>query len=273
MKKSITIKPFWYSDILVLPKLVTIITTVNEKGIINAAPYSLFIPYDVMNRRPQVLVGMRKFSHTYKNIVSTGEFVINFPSAEFLDDMMETSRFYPEGVNELDNTRFTPIPSQKVAPPSLKECGQHIECQLHKNYEIDQTQAKVIGDIVSIVVDEDLVLVDRGERIRQLNLPIFMGDEKRKYFYYSKVNSAEIIEHKPPPQEGRGEEEIRTKLAWEEKALQALQEIPSFVRVMVVEMTEDIVQKEGADKVTHDRFIKLVKEYAPKDMLDRFEAE
>ena len=32
MKKSIPIKQFWYSDVVVFPKIVTIITTVNEAG-------------------------------------------------------------------------------------------------------------------------------------------------------------------------------------------------------------------------------------------------
>jgi len=121
-KKNYSHKTFWYSDILVIPKVVTIITTVNKQGIVNAAPYSLFVPYDIMHNRPQVMVGMRKFSHTYKNIVATGEFVVNFPSADHLDDVMETSRFYRDGLSELSHTRFTSIASQKVAPPSLKEC-------------------------------------------------------------------------------------------------------------------------------------------------------
>jgi len=138
MKKKIPIKPFWYSDLLILPKVVTIITTLDDKGNVNAAPISLFTPYDVMTRQPQILLGMRKFGHTYKNIVATGEFVVNFPSAEFLDDIMETSRFYPEGLNELSNTRFTEVPSQEVSPPSLKECAQHIECRLHKFYGFDE---------------------------------------------------------------------------------------------------------------------------------------
>ena len=37
MKKSVPIKPFWYADVLVMPKMVTVITTVNKEGIINAA--------------------------------------------------------------------------------------------------------------------------------------------------------------------------------------------------------------------------------------------
>jgi len=72
-----------------------------------------------------------------------------------------------------------------------------------QNFEIGPTQAKVIGDIAAIVVDEELISVGRGERIARLNLPVYMGDEKRKYFYYSTVKSAEMIEYQPPPKEGR----------------------------------------------------------------------
>jgi flavin reductase (DIM6/NTAB) family NADH-FMN oxidoreductase RutF len=225
-----------------------------------------------MNRSPQVLVGMRKFSHTYKNIVTTGEFVVNFPTADFLDDIMETSRFYPEGVNELKNTRFTPVPSGKISPPSIKECPQHIACKLHKNYEIDRTQAEIIGDIVSIEIDENLISADRGERIKQLNLPIYMGDEKRKYFYYCKANSPEMIELKSPPKSGKDENgAIETKLEWDDKALQAINEIPSSAKTMVVEMVEDLVQREGFKRVNYEIFSSLMKQYAPQDVMERFE--
>lgn len=271
MKKCIPIKPFWYADVVVFPKMVTIITTVNKEGVVNAAPYSFFMQYDVMHHTPRVIVGMRKFTHTYKNITATGEFVVNFPPADFLDDMMETCRFYPEGVNELDHTRFTQIPSQKVSPPSIKESGQIIECKLHKQYELDNTQGHVIGDVVAIVVDEELLSVGREERFRRLNLPIGLGDEKRKYFYYGKVESIEMIELKPPPEKQEGGDKIKTGMPWEDGALQALGAIPSGVQEMVVEMTEDIVRKEGADKVTHERYMKLVQEYAPDEVLERFE--
>jgi len=50
IKKTVPIKPFWYADVEVLPKLITIITTIDKKGKVNAAPYSQFIQYDVMNR-------------------------------------------------------------------------------------------------------------------------------------------------------------------------------------------------------------------------------
>ena len=50
MKKAVPTKPFWYADVVVLPKLITIITTIDKKGKVNVAPYSQFIQYDVMNQ-------------------------------------------------------------------------------------------------------------------------------------------------------------------------------------------------------------------------------
>jgi flavin reductase (DIM6/NTAB) family NADH-FMN oxidoreductase RutF len=273
MKKTVPIKPFWYADVVVFPKLVTIVTTVNKEGIVNAAPYSAFMQYDSMDKNPRVIVGMTKFRHTYKNILATGEFVVNFPPADFLDGVMETCRFYPEGVSELDHTRFTPIPSQKVSPPSLKECGQIIECTLDKHYALDKIQAHVIGNVVALVFDEELIELGREERFKKLNLPISIGDEKRKYFYYGKVHEIEMHELSPPPKEDTVEEKIKTGMPWDEEALKALMDVPSAIREMVVEMSEDIVKQEGSDRMTYERYMKIIEEYAPKDVQERFEDE
>jgi flavin reductase (DIM6/NTAB) family NADH-FMN oxidoreductase RutF len=273
MKKSVPIKQFWYSDIVVFPKIVTIITTVNEAGKVNAAPYAYFMHYDVLNKNPRIFLGMRKFTHTYQNISKTGEFVINFPSADYLEDIMETCRFYPEGVNELEHTRFTEIPSQKVAPPSIKECGQIIECKLNKQYELDKIQAHIIGDIVALVFDEELIDLGREERFRRLNLPIGLGDEKRKYFYFGLIEKIEMLALKPPPKDDAPEEEIKTSMDWDPKAFKELQDIPAAIRQMVVEMSEDLISEEGADKVTYERYMKLVEEFAPKDLQNRFDED
>jgi flavin reductase (DIM6/NTAB) family NADH-FMN oxidoreductase RutF len=212
---------------------------------------------------------MRKFTHTYQNISNTGEFVINFPSADYLDDIMETCRFYPEGVNELDFTNFTAIPSQQVKPPSIKECGQIMECKLNKQYELDKIQAHIIGDIVALVFDEELIELGREERFRRLNLPIGLGDEKRKYYYYGMVDKIVMHELKPPPGK-ENEEEIKTGMEWAPEALKGLRNVPAAIRQMVIEMSEDVISKEGADKVTYERYMKLLEEYAPNDLQNRF---
>ena len=66
---------------------------------------------------------------------------------------------------------------------------------------------------------------------------------------------------------------IKTKLEWDDKALQAINKMPSFVRTMVVEMVEDILQKDGFKRVAYENFLSLMKQYAPKDVMDRFEAD
>ncbi len=269
MKKSVPIKQFWYSDIFVIPKTVTIITSLNKEGVVNAAPYAYFMQYDVLKENPRIFLGMRKFTHTYQNISNTGEFVINFPSADYLDDIMETCRFYPEGVNELDFTNFTAIPSQQVKPPSIKECGQIMECKLNKQYELDKIQAHIIGDIVALVFDEELIELGREERFRRLNLPIGLGDEKRKYFYYGMIDRIVMHELKPPPRKDN-EEEIKTGMEWAPEALKGLRNVPAAIRQMVIEMSEDVISKEGADKVTYERYMKLLEEYAPNDLQNRF---
>ena len=45
-KVSVPIKTFWYSDKIIWPKTVTIVTTVNEDGVPNAAPLSGIMHYD-----------------------------------------------------------------------------------------------------------------------------------------------------------------------------------------------------------------------------------
>ena len=59
MKKSVPITPFWYSDKIVWPKTVTIITTVNEEGVPNAAPVSGSSQMDVERYRSAPSPGRR----------------------------------------------------------------------------------------------------------------------------------------------------------------------------------------------------------------------
>jgi flavin reductase (DIM6/NTAB) family NADH-FMN oxidoreductase RutF len=49
---------------------------------------------------------------------------VNFPRADQYEQINESFRFYPEGVNELEYTDYTTIDSKKVAVPSIKECPQ-----------------------------------------------------------------------------------------------------------------------------------------------------
>jgi hypothetical protein len=65
----------------------------------------------------------------------------------------------------------------------------------------DNIQGHVIGNEVALVLDEELITLDREELFIKLNLPIGLGNEKRKYFYYGLIDKIEKHELKPPPKD------------------------------------------------------------------------
>jgi flavin reductase (DIM6/NTAB) family NADH-FMN oxidoreductase RutF len=275
MKKEAKIRPFWYSDIWLFPKIITIITTLDKKGRVNAAPYSHIMQYDVMPRNPRMILGFRQSSHTWNNIIDTGEFVINCPSADHLDDMMETARFWPEGVNELEHTNLTPIPSLKVKPPSLKECPQIAECTVDQVVRLEKSSGIIIGKIEALVFDEELIDMDREERISAMNLPVGLGDQNRKYYYHAKLNDDNVIMHElqEPPDAMRALD-VSTTLEWAEDAMKTLMTIPPGVRKMVTETTEEYTKEQGEEIVTMALFNALAEEQGMSaDFFDRFKDE
>ncbi len=272
MKKEAKIKPFWYSDIWLFPKIITIITTLDEQGRVNAAPYSHIMQYDVMPKNPRMILGFRQSAHTFENILATGEFVVNCPRAEHLDDMMETARFWPEGVNELEHTSLTAIPSLKVKPPSIAECPQIAECTVDQIIRLDKSSGIVIGKIEALVFDEELIDMDREERINAMNLPIGLGDQNRKYYYHAKLQPENIVMHelKDPPDAMRGID-TKTTLEWAPDAMKTLMTIPPGVRKMVAENAEEWVRDHGEDVVTMEHFNALAESQGMSaDFFDRF---
>ena len=95
-KESIDLHVMWHIDVLLQAYPVTIVTTVDKEGKLNAAPYSLVLPYCSSPKNPQMLLIVNKTWHTAKNIVDTGEFVLNYPRAERVKDIVETSRYHDE---------------------------------------------------------------------------------------------------------------------------------------------------------------------------------
>jgi len=273
MKKEAKIRPFWYSDMWLFPKLITIITTLDKQGRVNAAPYSHIMQYDVMAKRPRMIVGFRQDSHTFVNICDTGEFVVNCPSADHLDDMMDTARFYPEGVNELDQTNLTPIPSLHVKPPSIKECPQIAECTVDEIIRLEKSSGIIIANIKALVFDEELLDMGREQRINAMNLPIGLGDESRRDYFHAVDYKVAMHELGEPPDAFKGGE-VQLSMTWDDDALQSLMTIPPGVRKMVTDQTEKHAREKGDNKVTMLSMQELAEEAGMSDeFFDRFRSE
>ena len=183
-KESAELHVMWHVNCLLHAFPITIVTTIDEQGRINAAPYSLVIPFCSSPQNPQMLLICNKSWHTAKNIVATGEFVLNYPRADQIKDITKTSYFYPEGTNELAFTKYATMAANTVAPPRIVECYQHVECRVHEIIRPSNKQINIVADVLDISADAGLYALPRLEQVRVANAPIYYGmDEEQQHIY------------------------------------------------------------------------------------------
>jgi len=153
-------------------KPAVIITTVGKDGSTNAAPYSWFsiVDYDP----PRILFSTNVERDTYRNILETKEFVLNYPSTRLLKQIWITSKHFPYGVSELEKANLTGFPSEKVKPPRIRECRAHIECKVLWTKPIGSS-CIVLGDIVSISVDKKMEQLEVKDKVIKLNPPLYFA--------------------------------------------------------------------------------------------------
>jgi flavin reductase (DIM6/NTAB) family NADH-FMN oxidoreductase RutF len=192
-KETIELHVMWHIDSLLHPFPVTIVTTADETGGVNAAPFSLVMPFCSSPKNPQMLLIVNKNWHTAKNIEANGEFVINYPRADQLQDITETSRHYSREVNELHYTRYTAIPSACVTPPRIKECYQHIECRVREIIRPSQSQINIIADVLAVSLDEGLYGLPRAQRAQTVNAPIYLGVDEEQHHVYGRICEIEAV--------------------------------------------------------------------------------
>lgn len=124
---------------LVTPRPIAWITTIDENGIVNAAPFSFF---NVFGSNPPIVAiapgnkspGIPK--DTAKNIRSNHELVINLVDETVVDQMVQTAATFPHGQSEIENTDLTLTPSTLVKPPRITQAPAALECREHSTLEI-----------------------------------------------------------------------------------------------------------------------------------------
>lgn len=117
----------------ILPRPIAWVSTINEAGVTNLAPFSFFTgiaaePMSVCFAPVNNRFGVPK--DTLLNIQQTKQFVVNLANEDNAKLMNETSAAYPYGVSEFEKAGVTPVPSLKVKPPRVKETPISMECEL-----------------------------------------------------------------------------------------------------------------------------------------------
>ncbi len=132
---------------LVTPRPIAWVTTQDEEGRVNAAPFSFF---NLFGTHPPILgfapgdrePGIPK--DTARNIRRTGQFVVNLVDEACAEAMNLTSAEVAPGVSEVELAGLHTLPSRTVTPPRIAEAPVALECREWSTIEIGQNRL-VIG--------------------------------------------------------------------------------------------------------------------------------
>ncbi len=144
----------------VIPRPIAFVTTLNEDGGINAAPFSQFI---IVAANPGLLgfsVGPapRGIKDTLRNVRRSGEFVINTVPEELAEAVQLCADIEEPGVDELAKAGLTTLPSELVGPPRVAESRIQFECRVEKIVEFgDAPNSLVVGRVLLMHARSGLV--------------------------------------------------------------------------------------------------------------------
>ena len=169
MDRLTSMQKYWLITGSVGPRPIALVTSLDERGRCNAAPYSAF--NYVSEDPPLFVIGFDRHgeeSHrpgelkdTLKNIVDRGEFVVNMVDESIAERMVLCATDYPADVSEVEAIGFDLAPSVIVRPPRIAEAPIAWECRLFRILDLSKNRSIVVGEIVAMNFREDLLDLDR----------------------------------------------------------------------------------------------------------------
>jgi flavin reductase (DIM6/NTAB) family NADH-FMN oxidoreductase RutF len=153
---------------IVVPRPIGWISTLDERGGANLAPFSFFnavayVPPQVMfaTTGPHPRDGAHKDS--MRNALANGEFVVNLATWELREAVNVTSAPAPHGVDELALAGLTAVSSRIVAPPRVAESPVNLECRVTTHVELptpdpDDPNTVVFGEVVGVHIADEVIV-------------------------------------------------------------------------------------------------------------------
>ena len=118
---------------LIVPRPIAWVSTVDDRGRTNLAPFSFFNGISARPPLVSISVGRRRDGSkkdTARNAIDTGELVIHVVSEQMAESMNATSAEYAPGESEIDALGLATAPCEKVRPPRLADAPVALECRL-----------------------------------------------------------------------------------------------------------------------------------------------
>jgi flavin reductase (DIM6/NTAB) family NADH-FMN oxidoreductase RutF len=150
----------------VVPRPIALVTTLDDRGVPNAAPFSFF---NVFSHDPVIVaLGIERREggapkDTVRNVRQRREFVVNLVNEAIAEAMNVCAVDFPEGVSELDAAGLTPAPSTAIATPRIAESPVNLECRLMEELRFggEGKRSIVLGEGIRFHIHDEF-LTPRG---------------------------------------------------------------------------------------------------------------
>jgi flavin reductase (DIM6/NTAB) family NADH-FMN oxidoreductase RutF len=152
-------KRYFVLSSLVVPRPIAWVTTLNEDGTVNAAPFSYF---QLLGQEPPLIVlgiGRRNdgsAKDTFRNIRRAKEFVINLVTEENAEQMNLSSTEFPPGMSEPEALGLKTEASVLVKPPRLALAPAALEGREIQTLLIGHNQV-VMGELLMAHVRDEFI--------------------------------------------------------------------------------------------------------------------
>jgi flavin reductase (DIM6/NTAB) family NADH-FMN oxidoreductase RutF len=172
------------------PRPIAFASTIDAEGRPNLSPFSFF---NVFGSNPPTLIFSparrgrdNTVKHTYNNVKSIDEVVINIVNYDIVQQMSLSSTEYAEGVNEFEKAGFSMLKSELVRPFRVAESPVQFECKVKQVVETGQEGGAgnlVICEVLKMHINESILDEDGFIDQHKIDLVARMGGN-----WYSRAN-------------------------------------------------------------------------------------
>ena len=146
----------------IIPRPIAFVTSMSNEGVLNGAPFSYF--NIVSANPPMISLAIQrsggKLKDTARNIIGSKEFVVHIVDEQNVELINKTAASLPPDQSEIDLAQLTPVKSDKISTPGVKEAKVRMECTLEQALELGGADSPgcdlIIGRIVQFHIDSNL---------------------------------------------------------------------------------------------------------------------
>jgi flavin reductase (DIM6/NTAB) family NADH-FMN oxidoreductase RutF len=159
----------------VIPRPIAFVSTLNEDGSANAAPFSSFMIASAEAGYLAFSIGPGSAPKgTLRNIQRDGQFVINMVPEELAREVQLCGEDHPPEVRKLELARLALLSSERIAAPRIARTKIQFECLLHTIIRLGESHM-IVGKVVLMHAQAGLIESGRIDPIKYAPLGRIAG--------------------------------------------------------------------------------------------------